>query len=215
MWPTWGLSGSDRTQVGPMLAPWSLLSGMLCWMIFQFVLWSSWSSLCMSRGSDIHYSIMTLASIKACTPIMIHVSIACWLERLPFYETFNYWSHICETKHGHHFRKIQVSVIPALTTVPLYRPYCHGQQNCLGTWFPVSGYLDEIWLNPLHAKFFRGNKSIYLHFMSFLHIDMIHAIKILPHQVRHELTYSTQLVSWVLMEQGARASATMVLTMLN
>ena len=25
--PTWGPSGSDRTQVGPMLAPWTLLSG--------------------------------------------------------------------------------------------------------------------------------------------------------------------------------------------
>ena len=27
MEPTWGLSGADRTQVGPMLAPWTLLSG--------------------------------------------------------------------------------------------------------------------------------------------------------------------------------------------
>ena len=25
--PTWGLSGADRTQIGPMLAPWTLLSG--------------------------------------------------------------------------------------------------------------------------------------------------------------------------------------------
>ena len=29
MGPTWGLSGADRTQVGPMLAPWTLLSGVL------------------------------------------------------------------------------------------------------------------------------------------------------------------------------------------
>ena len=28
MGPTWGLSGADRTQVGPMLAPWTLLSGL-------------------------------------------------------------------------------------------------------------------------------------------------------------------------------------------
>ena len=28
--PTWGPSGADRTQVGPMLAPWTLLSGMRC-----------------------------------------------------------------------------------------------------------------------------------------------------------------------------------------
>ena len=29
MGPTWGPSGADRTQVGPMLAPWTLLSGMV------------------------------------------------------------------------------------------------------------------------------------------------------------------------------------------
>ena len=29
MGPTWGPSGADRTQVGPMLAPWTLLSGLL------------------------------------------------------------------------------------------------------------------------------------------------------------------------------------------
>ena len=30
MGPTWGPSGADRTQVGPMLAPWILLSGCIC-----------------------------------------------------------------------------------------------------------------------------------------------------------------------------------------
>ena len=44
--------------------------------------------------------------------------------------------------------------------------------------------------NPLHAKFFRGNKNIYLHFMSFLHIDMMQVVEILP-QVRPGRTYST------------------------
>ena len=29
MGPTWGTSGADTTQVGPMLAPWTLLSGMV------------------------------------------------------------------------------------------------------------------------------------------------------------------------------------------
>ena len=29
MGPTWGPSGADRAQMGPMLAPWTLLSGML------------------------------------------------------------------------------------------------------------------------------------------------------------------------------------------
>ena len=30
MGPIWGPSGADRTQVGPMLAPWTLLSGYVC-----------------------------------------------------------------------------------------------------------------------------------------------------------------------------------------
>ena len=47
-----------------------------------------------------------------------------------------------------------------------------------------------IWVNPLRAKFFRGNINIYLHFMSLLHIDMTEVLKILP-QVRPGPTYST------------------------
>ena len=35
-------------------------------------------------------------------------------------------------------------------------------------------------INPLRAIFFRGNINIYLHFMSFLHIDLTHVLKILP-----------------------------------
>ena len=36
MEPTWGPSGADRTQVGPMLAPWTLLSGRLStWQKFR------------------------------------------------------------------------------------------------------------------------------------------------------------------------------------
>ena len=45
-------------------------------------------------------------------------------------------------------------------------------------------------INPLHAKFFRRNINIYLHFMSLLHIDMTEIVEIVP-QVRQELTYST------------------------
>ena len=33
MGPTWGPSGADRTQVGPMLAPWTLLSGL------SYIIW--------------------------------------------------------------------------------------------------------------------------------------------------------------------------------
>ena len=45
-------------------------------------------------------------------------------------------------------------------------------------------------LNPLCAKFFRGNLNIYLHFVSFLHIDTMQVVEILP-QIRQEPTYST------------------------
>ena len=45
--------------------------------------------------------------------------------------------------------------------------------------------VDYLWVNPLHAKIFKVNINILLHFMSFLHIDMtqVHVLKILP-QVR-------------------------------
>ena len=45
-------------------------------------------------------------------------------------------------------------------------------------------------LNPLHAKFFRGNINVYLHFVSFLHIDTMQVFEILP-QIRQNPTYST------------------------
>ena len=49
--------------------------------------------------------------------------------------------------------------------------------------------LQLIIINPLRAKFFRGNINIYLHFMSFLHIDLAQVLKILP-QVREGPTQS-------------------------
>ena len=52
--------------------------------------------------------------------------------------------------------------------------------------------------NPLRAKFFRGNINIYLHFVSFLHIDTTQVIEILP-QIRQGSTYSTYSISWLLM----------------
>ena len=45
-------------------------------------------------------------------------------------------------------------------------------------------------IDPLRAKFFRGNKNIYSHFTSFRHTEMTQVVEILP-QVRQELTYST------------------------
>ena len=38
-------------------------------------------------------------------------------------------------------------------------------------------------VNPLRAKFFRVNINIYLHFVSFIHIDMTQVLEILPQAV--------------------------------
>ena len=46
------------------------------------------------------------------------------------------------------------------------------------------------YVNPLRAKFFRGNINIYLHFVSYLHIDKARVVEILP-QIRQEPAYST------------------------
>ena len=40
MEPTWGPSGTDRTQVGPMLAPWTLLSGYV--FFTRHCMWCTW-----------------------------------------------------------------------------------------------------------------------------------------------------------------------------
>ena len=45
-------------------------------------------------------------------------------------------------------------------------------------------------INPLRAKFFAENINIYLHFLSYLHIDTTQVVEILP-QIRQEPTYST------------------------
>ena len=53
---------------------------------------------------------------------------------------------------------------------------------------PTSIKINSIsFINPLRAKFFRGNINIYLHFVSFLHIDTMQVVEILP-QVRQEPT---------------------------
>ena len=53
-----------------------------------------------------------------------------------------------------------------------------------------TGYSSETHLHPLRAKFFRENINIYLHFVSYLHIDMTQVAEILP-QIGQGLTYST------------------------
>ena len=49
-------------------------------------------------------------------------------------------------------------------------------------------------LHPLRAKFFRGNIYIYLHFVSFLHINMTQVVEILP-QIRTYLFYMVNIMA--------------------
>ena len=84
-----------------------------------------------------------------------------------------------------------------------WRPFCLGlnvlkhSSICRVNGLMCEDY-DRISVNPLRAKFFRGNINIYLHFVSFLHIDTTQVFEILP-QIRQEPTYSTQSISWLLM----------------
>ena len=52
------------------------------------------------------------------------------------------------------------------------------------------GWTQSTTILTLHAKFFRGNINIYLHFVPLLHIDTMQVVEILP-QIRQEPTYST------------------------
>ena len=46
------------------------------------------------------------------------------------------------------------------------------------------------YFNPLRATFFRENINIYLHFVSYLHIDTTQVVEILPHVIQ-EPAYAT------------------------
>ena len=61
-------------------------------------------------------------------------------------------------------------------------------QNIVCKMSPI--LLRPQFVSPLRAIFSRGNINIYLHFVSFLHIDTTQVVEILP-QIRQEPTYST------------------------
>ena len=50
-------------------------------------------------------------------------------------------------------------------------------------------------VNPLRAKFFWGNIKIYLHFMSFLRIDMTQVLKILKSKTRTYIYYIVNIMA--------------------
>ena len=65
MGPTWGPSGADRTQVGPMLAPWTLLSGMF----FNCKYFGEWLIACLAHIQQIssrHEKQMWCCNLSSC-----------------------------------------------------------------------------------------------------------------------------------------------------
>ena len=66
-------------------------------------------------------------------------------------------------------------------------------------WINFSRNETYIYTNRLRAKFFIENKSIFLHLLSFHHIDSTHVVEMFD-QVRQELLHiSTYPISWVRM----------------
>ena len=83
MGPTWGSSGADRTQVGPMLAPWTLLSGIQpvfsSWCSSQFVLRQ------LIRG--LHY-IHWIINLFMEYPPLVKIICSCGLNIYPIYRGY-------------------------------------------------------------------------------------------------------------------------------
>ena len=73
--PKWGPSGADRTQVGPMLAPWTLLSGMFWWLKSQ--LWSHNAS-AWELSANHMLQCITMQVYKTSHPIVHYNAYAVW-----------------------------------------------------------------------------------------------------------------------------------------
>ena len=80
--------------------------------------------------------------------------------------------------------------------------------------FMSSAVCIEQDINPLRAIFFRRSLNICLHFMSFHLNDMTQVVKIRP-QERQGLYIVSIMGADVLAMQGARASETVIFTVLN
>ena len=87
------------------------------------------------------------------------------------------------------FRPALLSIIPPLSMpMPCLLPFLPPHAVYVGPRWACKH--NTVSVNPLHAKFFRGNKNFYSHFMSILYIDMTHIIGILPRE-RPRLAYFT------------------------
>ena len=115
--------------------------------------------------------------------IMSNTELACWLHHTTCY--LLQITCCCSMEH-------------AWTLLEVLARHQAGDDHYPSGWRPTwlaynCATKPTIWpreKNPLRAIFFRENSNIYLHFMSFLHIDITQAVEILP-QARQELNYFT------------------------
>ena len=69
MGPTWGPSRADRTQVGPMLAPWTLLSGIVFKWMFSSINVCVWIK--MHNSPNVN------------TSALVYLMVWCWTDGKP------------------------------------------------------------------------------------------------------------------------------------
>ena len=86
MRPTWGPSGADRTQVGPMLAPWTLQSGQ-CWHMIK-------------HYKDILYEVLYEVKMASCKRMYLSMSST---KYQPFHLGFNVLKQVITQVTSSHF----------------------------------------------------------------------------------------------------------------
>ena len=91
MEPTWGPSGANRTQVGPMLAPWTLLSGECLIVTKWFAAMVRW--ICWLHDSDV-ISFTEIAKVLLCLKASLFYR-QCHTLKLWMSKTWGILNHSC------------------------------------------------------------------------------------------------------------------------
>ena len=182
MGPTWGPSGADRTQVGPVLAPWTLLSGHIWKWLFKkirhtdhceihFNRYMSTSSANGYQTTFYHYMYVNPHPPWLCLLCTAHAPLdfSCKTPTI-------IWSHHCRVYHPADIPVI--SHHPPCNTVD--RPYCPLSKANIGGISKLSVVLGPCWTlrtaaGDNVAKFLRAGyielESIYDGFV-YIHIHI-------------------------------------------
>ena len=92
MGPTWGPSGADRTQVGPMLASWTLLSGWL-------ICWYPWYYVVSTNLSVLHLAFLSDAQLSSSAELIVTTHLKNNVDNQPYLPGFKWYGHCRETQH--------------------------------------------------------------------------------------------------------------------